>query len=94
MHHAAAKGWTRVISYLLENKADPNAGGEIQPIFATRRVTTALTCRVGVPTLLSTLSAPHATGIAEADGDGKVSVTFAHLMVPSTREFYASRRKP
>jgi ankyrin repeat protein len=25
MHHAAAKGWTRMIAYLLENKADPNS---------------------------------------------------------------------
>ncbi len=25
IHHAAAKGWSKVISFLLENKADPNA---------------------------------------------------------------------
>ncbi|MFZ4765423.1 MAG: hypothetical protein ACOYMN_10760 [Roseimicrobium sp.] len=60
-----------------ECKADPNQGGEIQPIFATRKVATSITCRLGVPTLLGTLSAPHATGLADAEGDGKVSVTFA-----------------
>jgi ankyrin repeat protein len=25
MHHAASKGWTKVIAYLLENRADPNS---------------------------------------------------------------------
>jgi hypothetical protein len=80
-----APDFTRLAGFR-ENKADPSAGGEIQPLFATRKVTTSVTCRVGVPTLLSTLSAPHATGIAEADGDGKVSVTFALVRMSSPAE--------
>lgn len=80
-----APDFTRLAGFR-EIKADPNAGGEVQPLFTTRKVTTALTCRVGVPTLLSTLSAPHATGIAAADGDGKVSVTFALVRMSSPAE--------
>ncbi len=80
-----APDFTRLAGFR-ENKADPNAAGEIQPIFTTRKVTTAVTCRLGVPTLLSTLSAPHSTGITEADGDGKVSVTFALVRMSSPAE--------
>ncbi len=58
-------------------KADPAADGEVQPVFATRKVTTSITCRLGVPTLLGTTSAPKNTGVPGADGDGSVSVTFA-----------------
>lgn len=80
-----APDFTRLAGFR-ELKADPNAGGEIQPLFGTRKVTTALTCRLGVPTLLSTLSTPRGTGIAEADGDGKVSVTFALVRMSSPAE--------
>lgn len=64
----------------IEQKADPahlGADGELQPLFSTRKVTTAVTCRPDVPFLLATQSAPANTGLAEAgDSAGKVSVTF------------------
>ena len=58
---------TRLAGFM-ENKADPNVGGEVQPLFIARKITTAVTCRPGVPFLLSTRSHPGTTGLPEADG--------------------------
>jgi hypothetical protein len=57
-------------------KADPAAEGELQPVVVTRKITTAATCQLDVPTLLGTMSAPWGTGLQGADGDGSVSLTF------------------
>lgn len=57
-------------------KADPSGEGELQPVIVSRKVTTFATCRLDMPTLLGTTSAPRGTGVAGADGDGSVSLTF------------------
>lgn len=57
-------------------KADPAAEGELQPVIVSRKITTAATCLLDVPTLLGTTSAPWGTGVQGADGDGSVSLTF------------------
>ena len=79
-----APDFTRLSGFVL-HKADPKAGGELQPLFVTRKVTTAVTCPVNVPTLLGTYSKAHHTGLAEADGDGSMGVMFvtARLSGPS-----------
>jgi hypothetical protein len=57
-------------------KADPNADGEVLPVIVSREINTAMSCRIGVPTLMGTTSTPKGTGVAGADGDGSVSITF------------------
>lgn len=54
-----------------------SAGGELQPLFTTRKLTASVGCTVGVPLLLGTQSRPGATGLSEVDAlADKVSVTF------------------
>jgi hypothetical protein len=71
----ASVEFTRLVGFNAV-KADPAAEGELQPVIVTRKITTAATCQLNVPTLMGTSSAPWGTGVQGADGDGSVSLTF------------------
>ncbi len=60
IHHAAAKGWTRVISYLLENKADPN-GLTIKERFTPLHLATVHGHLSAVKALLAAKADPNVT---------------------------------
>ncbi|QIF00043.1 hypothetical protein [Roseimicrobium sp. ORNL1] len=71
----AALSFTRLAGFTAA-KADPNADGEVLPVIASRMINSAMSCRIGVPTLMGTTSSPKGTGVTGADGDGSVSITF------------------
>ena len=60
-------------------RAEAGSEGELQPILAVRKLSTALTCPVDVPTLAGTTSQPSQSGVASGDGDGQASVTFVRV---------------
>jgi hypothetical protein len=72
----AAPDFTRLVKFTLL-KTDAKATGEVSPIFATRKFATTVSCPLNVPTLLGTCSRPIQTGVEGADGDGRVTLTFA-----------------
>lgn len=57
-------------------KSGEYSEGELQPLFASRKIQTIVRSPFGQPTFCGTLSEPHASGVEAADGDGSVSVTF------------------
>lgn len=62
---------------LKAGNAPAGAGGELQPLFTSRKITTSVTCRPGVPFLLGTQSRPGGTGLPETDrATAMVSVSF------------------
>lgn len=88
-----APDFARLSGFVL-HKADPKAGGELQPLFVSRKVTTAITCPVNVPTLLGTYSKAHHTGIAEAEGDGSMGVMFVTARLAAPKELPPAAAAP
>lgn len=79
VHLNLAPEITRLNGFV-EQKAGPTSvasGGELVPLFSTRKVTTSVTCKIGVPFLLGTQNRPGGTGLAEAEGPtDRASVSF------------------
>ncbi len=76
VHLNLAPEITRLNGFV-EQKAGASSGGELVPLFSTRKVTTSVTCTTGVPFLLGTQNRPGGTGLADAEGAADmVSVSF------------------
>ncbi|RBP35212.1 hypothetical protein DES53_12412 [Roseimicrobium gellanilyticum] len=74
-------------------KAGEFSEGELQPVFSSRKLATAVVTKIGEPAFCGTLSPPEATGVEGDDGDGSVCLTFVRTnLCPTSAEAEAAKK--